>query len=191
MSNLYTYAANRSESAERMNRLDLSEDFSNFKLNQEARHQESLKKFEKTKIGSLMLTTAGTLGVAGCMIGGVLSAPALIAGIAAVYAIGGIGVGAKLGEMFSKSKHDRDYGSADIFLKTMDEQNHSMGDEFYSEFVERMEKKPALAASLSEVSKKFKAKKESFSLEESLSNEIDNQSNEVRQTNSRKRKINR
>lgn len=173
MSKLYEYSAQRAESNELMSRLNLSDEFSEFKLNQEERHQSSMSKFEKTKIGSMMLTTAGTLGVAGCMIGGVLSAPALIAGIAAVYAIGGVGLGAKLGEMFSENKHNKNYGNSDVFLKEMDAENRAMGEDFYNDFVERMETSPGLSESLSRVSKKFNEKKESMNLEESLSSEID------------------
>lgn len=172
MSNLYAYAAKRAESSILMERLNLSEDFALFKANQEARHQETLKKFNKTKLGAMISAMVGTLGIAGCMIGGVLATPVLAAGLTACYAVGAIGVGAKLGEMFAKEKHNKEYGNSDIFLKEMDKQNHSMGEEFYKEFVERMDGKPALSQSLSEVSKKFAKKKAELENENNLSNEL-------------------
>lgn len=157
---IYEYAANRAYSVEKMNQLNLSDEFKEFKFKQEQRHEESLKKFEKTKIGSMVATMIGTLGLAGCIVGGALATPVLVAGTVAAYALGGVGVAAKIGEKLKENKHLKEYGDHEIFLKDIDKKSQNKGEEFYSDFVKRMASKPNLSNALSEVSKKFKEKKE-------------------------------
>ena len=111
----------RRESDILMNKLDLSEEFREFKIKQDQEHLKTMDNFDKVQKTSLIVTAVGALGLAGVMITGAVTAPVLIAGMAAVYSVGGIGLGAKLGEMFSNNKHEKDYGTSKAFLKEMDE----------------------------------------------------------------------
>lgn len=151
----------RRESDILMNKLNLSEEFREFKIKQDQEHLKTMDNFDKVQKTSLIVTAVGALGLAGVMITGAVTAPVLIAGIAAVYSVGGIGLGAKLGEMFSNNKHEKDYGTSKAFLKELDNDYGNMGSEFYDDFVEKISKdQPLLSRSISEISKKFSNKKQ-------------------------------
>lgn len=160
MSNIMEYARNRDLSNKHIEKLNLSEEFETFKTNQFIRHDETLKKFNKTKNVSLLTASAGVVGLAGCIVGGVLTAPVLAAGVIALYTSASFGIGAKLGELFSKDKFNKEFGDSDTYFKKIDSQNRSMGKEFYSDFVNSMSNNPGLSESLSIVSKNFRKKKE-------------------------------
>ncbi len=161
LDNFLKHSLNREESDLLMNNLNLSEEFRSFKIKQDQEHLKTMDNFNKVQKTSLVVTAIGALGLAGAMVTGAVTAPVLMAGIAAVYSVGGIGLGAKLGEMFSNNKHEKDYGTSKAFLKEMDNDYGNMGSDFYEDFVEKVSKdQPLLSRSISEVSKKFANKKQ-------------------------------
>lgn len=148
----------REENTKLMNELNLSNEFERFKNKQDKKHQNVMKKINKTKTIFLTATIAGAAGFAGAT-----SAPLLTLAMGVAYSgVAGYSI-TRLAEHFYKNNFEHSYGSSDDFFKNINDLRKSFGEIKYKEFVkDTLEENPKLANALSSISDEFKNIKDSL-----------------------------
>lgn len=141
-----SYTEDRVARTQKIGSLNLSEEFEQFKFDQEQEHQNLLKKMDKLKTGGMFLAAGLAVAGAATIITGA-ALPVILGTTAAAYTAAGVSLGAKLKEMFSNKQHDKNYGSTSLFFEHLDKKIQKQNENLFEGFSK--EKNPKLEGSLS------------------------------------------